>query len=222
MKVVIINGSPRKNGNTAALCKSFSDGLSSAKRDINIEYIDLYTLQYSGCKSCFGCKRIKGDTYGKCIIKDDLYDLLPHIQQADGIVLGSPIYFGDMNGQMKCFLERLLFPLFTYEKGYRSIAAKRMPIVMLYTMNVKEQDFIDLHYDEHLAYTENFISHVFTKPSRVYAFNTYQFKNYNDYKVETFSEQEKAEYRDKQYPIDLKKAFEQGKSMAETIYRNHE
>lgn len=222
MKVVIINGSPRKNGNTAALCKSFAEGLSSAKKGIDIEYVDLYSLQYSGCKSCFGCKRIKGGTYGKCIVKDDLHDLLPRIQQADGIVLGSPIYFGDMNGQMKCFLERLLFPLFTYEKGYRSIAAKRMPIVMLYTMNVRERDFMDLHYDEHLAYTENFIGHVFTKPSRIYAFNTYQFKNYSDYKVETFSEEEKAGYRDKQYPVDLKKAFEQGRRMADTVCKSHE
>lgn len=217
MKIVIINGSPRKNGNTAALCKSFSEGVSSVKEDIDIEYINLYTLQYSGCRSCFGCKRIKGDTYGKCIVKDDLHDLLPRIQQADGIALGSPIYFGDMTGQMRCFLERLLFPLSTYEEGYRSIAPKRMPIVMLYTMNVKEQDFINMHYDEHLAYTENFISHVFTKPSRLYAFNTYQFKNYNDYKVEAFSEPEKAEHRKKQFPIDLKNTFEQGKRMAEAI-----
>ena len=157
MKVIIINGSPRKNNNTAALCKSFSDGLASAGKGIEVEHVNLYNLNYTGCRSCFGCKLVKGGTYGKCVIKDDLYDLLPRICQADAVALGSPIYFGDMNGQMKSFLERLLFPLFTYEKGYRSIATKRMPIVMLYTMNVRKQDFYGLHYDEHLAYTESFI-----------------------------------------------------------------
>lgn len=87
-------------------------------------------------------------------------------------------------------------------------------------MNVEKDDFTELHYDEHLAYTERFIGHVFSKPSRVYAFNTYQFRNYSDYRVETFSEPEKAEYRQTQWQADLNHSFEAGRNMAETILRH--
>jgi multimeric flavodoxin WrbA len=214
MEIFAINGSPRKSGNTATLLKKFLEGAESVSETVHTTLINLYDLKFTGCRSCFGCKLLNGDSYGKCIIKDDLYELLPKLFNADGIALGSSIYFGDMTGEMKCFIERFLFPNFTYEIGYRSIAPKRMPIQMIYTMNVKEEFFYSSNYDKHLGYTENFIGHTYTMPKRLCAFFTYQFNNYKKYRVEAFSEPEKAEYKKTQFPKDLEAAFNAGKEMA--------
>lgn len=217
MKIYVVNGSPRKNGNTAALCNKFLGGALSTGGQIEVEIIHLYDLQFTGCISCFGCKK-KGGTYGRCIAKDDLHDVLQRLSQADGIALASPIYFGDITGQMRCFLERLLFPFNTYEAGYKTIAPKKMPIAMIYTMNVTEELMGKLHYDTHLAHMETVIGNIFTPPNRLFAFNTYQFNNYDNYKVEVFSEPEKAEYREMQFPIDCEKAFDAGKAMVQKAY----
>lgn len=217
MKIIAINGSPRKNNNTATLCKEFLDGVKSVDNNIETEIINIYDLNFTGCKSCFGCKRAEGNTYGKCIIKDDLINVLDKVANADGLVFGSPIYLGDISAQLKCFLERLLFPFITYEKGHKTIAPKRMPTAMIYTMNVTEELMEPLKYYETLSRTEGNLEHVFTKPELYYSFNTYQFNNYANYKADLFSESAKAEQREKQFPIDCKNAFNGGKKMALSI-----
>lgn len=217
MKIIAINGSPRKSENTAILCKKFLEGAQSGGEQVETEIINLYDLKYTGCTSCFGCKRAKGNTYGKCVVKDDLHDVLEKVSQADGVVFGSPIYFGDITGQMRCFLERLLFPFLTYEEGYKTIAPKKMPVTMIYTMNVTEDIMKAMSYDTQLSNMEGTIGNIFSEPKKLYGFNTYQFKNYDDYKVEVFSEEQKAEYRKTQFPIDCENAFNAGKDMIQHI-----
>ena len=213
MKIYAINGSPRKNGNTAKMCQGFLDGAASAGAETKL--VNLSDLKFTGCKSCFGCK-LNGKTYGTCIVRDDLFDLLGELKEADGIALGSPIYFGDTTALMRCFIERFLFPSFTYEEGYRSIAPKRFPVTMIYTMNVTEDIFRQLYHDR-LAFTEqNFIGHTCASEPvrRVCAFNTYQFGDYSRYKVTAFSESVKREWRDTQFPRDLQAAYDEGHRMA--------
>lgn len=212
-KYFIINGGPRRRHNTEAMCNAFADGLRAGDPSAEIKTVDLYSLSYKGCRSCFGCKRIKGGVYGKCIYPDEIKMLLEEIPTSDGIAIASPIYFGDMTGQTRAFIERLLFPLFTYEVGYRSIAPKPLPVCMIYTMNVKEEQARELGYFEHLQYTEDFIGHVFSKPKRVCACNTYQFDNYNNYVVEAFSEPEKRLYQQQHFPLDLQAAYNAGFEM---------
>ena len=112
MKDYAINGSPRKNKNTATLLQKALDGVKEATKDkeVETEIINLYDLNYTGCKSCFACKRLGGKNYGKCAINDDIYEILEKISQADGLIFGSPIYFSNITGQLLAFLERLLFP----------------------------------------------------------------------------------------------------------------
>lgn len=217
MKMIAINGSPRKSDNTATLCNSFLKGAASVGEHVETELIHLYDLRFSGCISCFGCKRLSDKTYGTCIVKDELQPALKKTSYADGIVIGSPIYFGDITGQLRCFLERLLFPFSTYEKDYKTIAPKKMPVSMIYTMNVTEEIMKQYRYDERLSHMESIIGRVFSKPQLLYGFNTYQFDDYNKYKMEIFSEQEKAKYRESQFPIECEKAFQAGKDMALSI-----
>ena len=106
-KIMIIDGGPRKNMNTAAMLEKFAEGVRSAGAEATI--VRLYDLDYKGCRSCMICK-IKGKATNVCKFKDALTPVLDEIAQADGLVLGSPIYFGDVTGQMRTFLERLAFP----------------------------------------------------------------------------------------------------------------
>ena len=107
-KIIIIDGGPRKNMNTAKLLQSFAEGAKSAGNDVEVKTIRLYDLDYKGCMSCMAC-RLKGKAQNICRFKDALTPLLEEIAQADGLVLGSPIYFGEVTGQMRAFLERLAF-----------------------------------------------------------------------------------------------------------------
>ena len=95
MKVYAINGSPRKNQNTATLLQKAFDGVKESAKDKEVEtkIINLYNLKFTGCISCFACKRLNGKSYGKSAVKDDIYEIFNEFSQADGIILGSPIYF---------------------------------------------------------------------------------------------------------------------------------
>jgi multimeric flavodoxin WrbA len=212
MKVYAINGSPRKNNNTATLLQKALDGVKASAKDKEIEtkIINLYDLNYTGCKSCFACKRLEGKSYGKCAIKDDIYEVLEELSQADGIIFGTPVYFGNMTGQLLSFLERLLFPYLVYDKNYSTIAPKKMPTAFIYTMNVSEELMEMANYKSTFNRTESAIERIFTKPQVMYSNNTYQFDDYSKYKSDAFSEEAKAEHRKVQFPKDCQKAFEIG------------
>lgn len=213
MKIYAINGSPRKNKNTATLLQKALDGAKVAavargiaEKDITTETIHLYDYKFTGCRSCFACKRLGGSSYGRCAVRDDLYELLAKCSQADALIFGSPVYFADITGQMKAFLERFLFQYFVYDAGYSSIAPKKMPMAFIYTMNVPEAVMQELDYLSVLNKMHFFLEKVFQKPAVLYACDTYQFDDYSKYKVECFSEQEKAKAREKNFPVYCQKA----------------
>lgn len=213
MKIVVINGSPRKDGNTAKMCRAFVEGANSTEADISVETVNLYDVDFKGCRSCFACKLKGAKSYGKCVVNDQLTQVLSKAASADILVLGSPIYLMDISALMKAFLERLIFPFATYEKGYKSIAPKKMLVATIYTMNVPKA----MCPDAVIASSEYFIGHVFTEPRRICAYNTYQFKNYDNYCVEVFDEVLKKEYRDSVFPTELKAAFDAGKEMVNLL-----
>ena len=132
-KIMIIDGGPRKAMNTAQLLQKFAEGAKSVSGEVEVKTLRLYELDYKGCMSCMACK-IKGKASNICNFKDALTPILEEISQADGLVLGSPIYFGQITGQMQAFLERLAFPWLSYN-DYSMTAPKKMPVVLMETMN---------------------------------------------------------------------------------------
>ena len=106
MKAIAINGSPRKNWNTATLLKKALDGAASAGAET--EWVHLYDLEFKGCCSCFSCKRIVGKVAECCVMKDDMTEVLRRIMSSDILLLGSPVYLGNITGEMKSFIERLI------------------------------------------------------------------------------------------------------------------
>lgn len=218
MQIYGINGSPRSNWNTGTILQNVLDGFAESRDDALTEKIDLYSLNYKGCVSCFECKRLGGPSYGRCAIKDQLGPLLPNILQADALVIASPIYFSDITGMMRCFLERLLFPLFVYDKDYSSLAPKKLRTAFVYTMNVPHDRMERMQYPERLAPMESFVGRCFGhEPRRLYVCDTYQFKDYSKYKMEVFSEAEKARQREMQFPIDCRNARELGAALAADV-----
>ena len=105
MKVVAINGSARKDGNTAILLNLVLDELK--KERIQTELIQLAGHSIPGCRVCYKCFKNKDR---RCAVKKDiLNDLLTKIDEADGILLGSPTYFSDVSAGMRAFIERCGF-----------------------------------------------------------------------------------------------------------------
>ena len=195
MKIVTINGSPRHDGNTANLCNAFIDGTKLVNTNCDIIHYNLNDITFKGCQSCFSCKKLNSKNYGRCVIKDDLKPVLENIISADCLVVATPIYLMDASASIKALLERLCFSLGSYEIGYRSLTPKNIEVVTLYTMNCVENDAPIYAMDN----IDTFLGHIFSKPHRICAYNTYQFKDYSKYKVEVFDEKEKADYHNRHW-----------------------
>lgn len=136
MNVIAINGSPRKKWNTATLLENTLEGAKS--QGAETELVHLYDPDCKGCTSCFACKFKDGKSYGKCAMKDGLSPVLEKIRTSDALILGSPIYFGIVTGEMGSFIERLFFPNLMYSNPPHSLAPK-LRTAFVSTMNVSEQ-----------------------------------------------------------------------------------
>ena len=157
------------------------------------------------------CK-IMGKASNVCKFKDALTPVLEEIAEADGLVLGSPIYFGDVTGQMRTFLERLAFPWLSYN-DYSMTAPKRMPVVLMETMN----GLPERNNSQGYGSMEYCIKAALGEPERLIAYNTSQVKNYDRFELGSFSEEAKRQWRDEHWEQDLQKAYEAGRRMAEKI-----
>lgn len=208
MNVVAINGSPRKNWNTATLLNKALEG--AASQGATTELIHLYDLNFKGCVSCFACKLKGGKSYGKCAYKDDLTSVLEKIENADAVILGSPIYFGNVTGELRSLIERLAFQYFVYDENYSSLVEKKKPIGFVYTMNVNENIAKEFEYDRTLARTEKFFERLFGMTESLFVTDTYQFNDYSKYVAPRFDESAKAKRRQDEFPKDCEKAFEMG------------
>jgi multimeric flavodoxin WrbA len=210
MKIFVINGSPRKKCNTAQLLDAFVDGAKSAQPDVEITAINVYDYQFSGCRSCFACQMTANRDYLECKLKDEVHDLLDEARHADGIAIGSPIYFLDISAQTKCFLERLNYP---------GPSPKKIPSTFLYTMNADEESFQKYHIDNVIGTTRAYMNSNFgMEPDTVYSFNTFQYNDRENLN-ERFRRNVKAklERREEQFPRDLEAAYQAGRKMVETI-----
>lgn len=212
-KVIAINGSPRKNRNTGILLQKALEGAES--RGAETELIHLYDLDYKGCISCFACKLKGGKSYGKCAYRDGLTNVLQQIEQADAVILGSPIYFGTVTGQMHSFLERLRFPYTPYTEGYKSIFGRKIPTGFIYTMNVTAEQMKESGYEEGLRFAESSLERAFGYFESLAVYDTYQFDDYSKYVVTVFDMEKKARVREEQFPGDCQKAFEMGRRFAD-------
>lgn len=212
MKVLAINGSPRKMWNTATLLQNTLEG--AASNGAETELIHLYDLDFKGCTSCFACKLKGGKSYGKCALQDGLSTVLERIAEADILILGSPIYFGTVTGEMRCFMERLLFPYLAYTNPPTSLFGRKIRTAFIYTMNVSEQQMKDFHYTVHTGLNESVLNRTFGHCESFYSTETLQFEDYSKMVFNYFDPEERKERRKTVFPQDCKRVFELGARLA--------
>jgi len=99
MKILVINGSPRKGGNTETLLNAMTTGAQEA--GATISNVELRSLDVSPCRACDACKKT-----GKCIQKDDMHDLISKMEECDVWILGTPVYWWSVTAQLKAFIDR--------------------------------------------------------------------------------------------------------------------
>lgn len=214
LRALLINGSPRKNGNTARLLAGVAEG--AASEGVQTEIADLYDLHYCGCTSCFACKLRNARTCGVCAVGDELRPLLEKAVGADIVVIGSPVYFSDLTGMVRSFMERFLFPNLSYDldaEGRRVPFRLRKRTAMLYTMNVPEQIFTQAGYDVLLGRSAQIMRQNFGSCEEFYAFDTCQFDDYSRYAAGMFDADGKRR-RDEHFPVEMQRARELGRRLA--------
>lgn len=107
-KIVILNGSPRRNGNTSALVKAFTQGAESAGNTVTEFFLD--SMEIHGCRGCFGGH---SSQECPCVQKDDMSQIYPAVKESDVVVLATPLYYWNMSGQIRTAIDRL----FALEEG---------------------------------------------------------------------------------------------------------
>lgn len=123
-KVLIVLGSPRKNGNSAALAAQVADGARLVGAEVEAIYLNEMNLK--PCQACGGCQK---NTAPQCVIPDDMNALYPKLQAAGGIVIASPIYFFNISAQTKIFIDRC-FAVGTKQKNI--FAGKKFALILTY------------------------------------------------------------------------------------------
>ncbi|MDR3248547.1 MAG: flavodoxin family protein [Treponema sp.] len=207
-KIIAVNGSPRKGWNTHLLLEEALKG--AAAQGAETEMVHLYDLRFTGCISCFECKRIGGSSLGRCAAKDDLSPVLERIAACDGLLLGSPIYVGEVTAGMRGLFERLTFQYITYRKDGSTFTPRRIPVGLIYTMNIPVSAIPGAGYDVKFKFYEDRFSHIIGPAKTVISTETWQTRDYSKYEMTMFDGDARKKRREEVFPQDLKEAFDLG------------
>jgi multimeric flavodoxin WrbA len=141
MEIVCVLGSPRSKGNSNTIVNKFCE--TARNKGANVKFYELNQLNYKGCQGCMSCKT-KSD---RCVVDDDLAPVLNSIFDADVLVMSSPVYMGEVNGQLKSFIDRTFSFLdrdyLTNPKPSRLPEGKKALFVM--TQGAPEEMFGNIH-----------------------------------------------------------------------------
>ena len=102
MNILVLNGSPRPNGNTAAMVDAFLEG--AAEKGHQVTVVNVCRKKIAGCLACEYCHTKE---QGKCVQQDDMQEVYPVLEEAEMIVLASPVYYHSFTGQLQCAINRI-------------------------------------------------------------------------------------------------------------------
>ena len=112
-KVVIVSSSPRKNGNSEILAFEAAKGAKDIGNEVEILLLRDKTVNF--CRGCLACQKLL-----KCVIKDDMAEMIEKVKSADVLIFATPIYYYEMSGQLKTFLDRCN-PIYPQEYAFRDV-----------------------------------------------------------------------------------------------------
>lgn len=209
-EIVAVNASPRKGWNTDTLVSEAARGAQSVGAEIM--RFDLFKLEkYTGCISCFGCKREKFK--GHCVCKDALTPVLDAIREADGLIIGSPNYLSEMTASFRALYERLIFQNLTYNAETPCCNSHLIPVLLIMTSNAP-----DGGYQELLSGYQQTLSR-FVGPTKVFAAgDTLQLKDYSktDWPWSFFNPEHKQHRHETVFPEKCKEVFDLGAALAQS------
>jgi multimeric flavodoxin WrbA len=210
MNIIAINGSPRRDWNTSILLQEALKGAASA--GATTELIHLDDLDYHGCRSCFMCKRKDNPDFTSCAMQDGLTPALLRIRNADALLIGSPIYLGDVTGQTRSFLERLCFPFVPYG---REPFPPHIPNAMIFTMNLPGAVLEQVGYNDLFAKISDLLGRLLGPSESLIVTETLQTDDYSKYHMAMFDEAERRQRRLTVFPEDCQRAFHLGVKLAQ-------
>jgi len=207
--IIGINGSPRKHWNTQQMVASALKGAGDAGAETKL--YNLYDLNYRGCTCCQACLLLGGPSYGKCAMRDGLTQVLDDILAADTLILGSPVYFGDITSGMRALCERLWYAGLRYHETDKVIYTRRIPVKIILTTGV-EDAFAHKPLNSSITETMNMI---IGPVELIEANGTWQFDDYSKYDAPMFDAGARRKRREEIFPKDLERAYEMGRRAAE-------
>lgn len=207
MQTLVLNASPRRAWNTAKLLKSAAEGAKSAGSEV--EYIDLYDLNFTGCRSCMLCKR-KGAQRCRCYWKDDLSPIIDKVFKADVLLIGTAIYLGRPTSRYFEVLERLHFCSLSYD-DYSNYFTGKVNVGLFVSMNASKE-FDRLYKDAFEGYA-NELQMLNGEVCLYPCHNTLQVADYSKYNMASFDEEKKKLSREKNFPRDLENAYQIGQRL---------
>ncbi|MCI8613968.1 flavodoxin family protein [Parablautia intestinalis] len=208
-KTIVLNASPRKSWNTARLLKSAAAGAESVGAET--QYIDLYDMDFTGCRSCMLCKRQNAERC-RCYWKDALSPVIDKVYSADTLFIGTPIYLGRPTSRYFAFMERLHFCSLSYD-DYSNYFEGSVNVGLFVTMNATKEFYERLYKEKFENYADEFKAlngEVCLYP----VYNTLQVTDYSKYNMSSFSEEEKKEAHEKCFPSDLENAYRLGAKLS--------
>ena len=105
MEILVLNGSPRPNGNTAAMVEAFAEGVREKGHTVHI--IPVCQKRIAGCMACEYCHQKDSGHERRCVQRDDMQEVYPLLDEAEMIALASPIYYHNFTGQLQCAVSRI-------------------------------------------------------------------------------------------------------------------
>ncbi len=208
-KIVVVNAGPRKGWNTDTIISEAARG--AEENGAEIIRFDLFKLEkYTGCISCFGCKKEKNKAH--CVCKDGLTPVLDAIRESDGLIIGSPNYLSNLTASFRALYERLIFQSLTYSRENPCCNDHFIPVLLVMTSNAPDTMFKDLlkgykqTFDRFVGPTEVFVSG-----------DTLQLNDYSktDWPWSIFDPEKKKARHETVFPEECKRAYELGKALAE-------
>jgi multimeric flavodoxin WrbA len=182
----------------------------AASRGAETELVNLYDFDFRGCVSCFQCKRLDGSSLGRCAVQDRLWPLLDAIDSCDGLILGSPIYIGEVSASMRALVERLTFQYISYGRDRKSWFTRRIPVGLIYTMNIPESSLESAGYTAKFKFYEDLFTRLMGPVKTLLSTETWQTGDYGKYGMTMFDEGERRKRREAVFPRDRQRAFEMG------------
>ena len=207
-KIVVVNAGPRKGWNTDTLLTEAARGAESAGAEI--VRFDLFRLEkYTGCISCFGCKKDKFK--GQCICRDGLKPVLDAIRESDGLIIGSPNYLSELTASFRALYERLIFQNLTYNMENPCCNEHFIPVLLVMTSNAP-----DTMYRPMMENYQQVLSNFVGPTELLISGDTMQLKDYSktDWEWSLFDPEAKKARHETVFPQECQKAFEMGAALA--------